>query len=418
MNGGDDDAAGVRPCRLEEPPGPDQRLEQRAARLLRWYPARWRERYGDEFGDVLASSMSDGKGGLRLSCNVVREGLLARLEEGGLIGCVAPPLRRARASAMAMLVGALAFVVSAVVLIRYAKGWQRTPALESLARAERAIRGSAAQRAYEITVSSPGYRQLRQAALRSPNGSSHAWKAFESAQTQATNILARSGAGRSFHEALMNLRNASGAPVAFNQVAMVALLVTFICLGSGLLVVSVAALRSLRRGNTKSLRLPLSLVVGSAALFVVGAMAYEADHKIPPGQPAREWTVLKWMVLNGNFRFWPVVVLPVCALGSIALAVIGGVQLMRRVEMGPRLCRVHGLLGTVAAGSLGIFLIAILAWVATLSLQAPDFLTASDQGIFGTPLLPLFVVAILFMSAAGWMVVSASARCRRNLWDV
>ena len=57
----------------------------------------------------------------------------------------------------------------------------------------------------------------------------------------------------------------------------------------------------------------------------------KADHKIPPGQPGSEWTTVKLMVLDGHVRFWPVVVLPVCAIGSIVLATVGGLQLIRRV---------------------------------------------------------------------------------------
>jgi predicted acetyltransferase len=67
----------------------DPRSAERIARLLRWYPTNWRERYGDEFAAVLASSLSDGKGSLRLSMNVAREGMVARLEEAGFVGWLA-----------------------------------------------------------------------------------------------------------------------------------------------------------------------------------------------------------------------------------------------------------------------------------------------------------------------------------------
>jgi hypothetical protein len=413
------DAQGIR--RRNPPENPtdlDPGHAARAARLLRWYPADWRERYGDEFAEVLANSMSDGKGSFRLSFNVAREGVVARLEEAGFIGRLAPPLQRARASVVATLVAVLAFLTSAAVLIRYAKGWQRTPALESLTRAEQAEQGSAAQHTFQRTVTSPAYRQLEQAANRSVNGNSPAWKAFEKAQTQANNVLDKSLASKGYGVTLHDLRPASGAPVAFNEIAQIALLATLICLGTALLVASVAGFRALLRGSEKKLRFPLTLVVGSAALFVLGAIAYEADHKIPPGQPGSEWTVLKWMVLDGNFRFWPVVVLPLCVLGAIALATVGGVQLVRRADMGPRLCRLYGSLAKVTAGCLGLFLVSTLLWATTLSVQAPEFLTAKDQGIFGTPLLPVFLIAIVVMAGACWLVISGSARCVRSVHSV
>ena len=76
----------------------DRRSTVRVARLLRWYPSDWRDRYGDEFESVLSCSLRDGKGGLRLSVDVAREGMATRLEGAGFLGRVAPPLKRARAA--------------------------------------------------------------------------------------------------------------------------------------------------------------------------------------------------------------------------------------------------------------------------------------------------------------------------------
>ena len=56
----------------------------RIERLLGWYPAAWRERYGEEFAELLRDSVDGGHGGLRLSLNVAREGLAARLDETGI----------------------------------------------------------------------------------------------------------------------------------------------------------------------------------------------------------------------------------------------------------------------------------------------------------------------------------------------
>jgi hypothetical protein len=412
--GGGAEGRGSRHFR-ENTPGLDPGDAARVVRLLRWYPTQWRERYGDEFSDVLARSMSDGRGNLRLSFNVAREGVVARLEQAGFIGRLARPLQRARASVVAILLATLTFLASAAVLIRYAKGWQRTPALETLTQAGQVLDRSKAWHTWLRTLASPAVLQLQQAANHSLNGNSQAGKAYEGAQAQAASALYNSDAYRTYQQAVHILRPAAGAPVVFNEVAQVALLAALICLGSALLVASVAGVRALRRGNKKVLRVPIALLLGSAILFVVGGIAYEADHKIPPGQPGSEWTTVKLMVLEGHFRFWPVVVLPVCAIGSIVLATVGSLQLIRRVEMGPRLCRFQGFLATVTAGCLGIFLVSTLSWIATLYEQAPSFLTAKGQGIFGTPLLPVFLLAIVVMSAALWIIVSGSARCLRNV---
>ena len=203
--------------------------------------------------------------------------------------------------------------------------------------------------------------------------------------------------------------------MVFNDIAQVAVLATLVCLGTALLVATVAGVHALRRESKKGLRVPISLLLASAVLFVFGGIAYEADRKIPPGQPSSELTALKWMLLDGHFRFWPVVVFPVCAAASIVLATLGGVQLVRRVDVGPRLCRFQGSLAAVTAGCLGLFLISTLSWAATLYAQAPSFLTSKDQGIFGTPLLPVFLVAIVVMTGACWLVMSGSARCLRSV---
>ena len=59
--------------------------ERRVTRLLRWYPADWRSRYGDEMAALLHDTIAEGRGGPRPRLNVAKEGLAARL---------APPARR------------------------------------------------------------------------------------------------------------------------------------------------------------------------------------------------------------------------------------------------------------------------------------------------------------------------------------
>ena len=64
---------------------PAAKRERRVTRLLRWYPADWRARYGDEMAAMLHDTIAEGRGGPLLSLNVAKEGLAARL---------APPARR------------------------------------------------------------------------------------------------------------------------------------------------------------------------------------------------------------------------------------------------------------------------------------------------------------------------------------
>ena len=64
---------------------PAAKRERRVLRLLRWYPADWRVRYGDEMAALLHGTIAAGRDGPRLSLNLAKEGMAARL---------APPARR------------------------------------------------------------------------------------------------------------------------------------------------------------------------------------------------------------------------------------------------------------------------------------------------------------------------------------
>jgi hypothetical protein len=44
--------------------------DDRARRLLRWYPGLWRVRYGAEFAELLASELAERPRSARLTANV------------------------------------------------------------------------------------------------------------------------------------------------------------------------------------------------------------------------------------------------------------------------------------------------------------------------------------------------------------
>jgi len=54
--------------------------------LLRWYPAAWRGRYGDEFTELLIAEFAERPRSWRRAADVARGGLLARLTRAGLSG--------------------------------------------------------------------------------------------------------------------------------------------------------------------------------------------------------------------------------------------------------------------------------------------------------------------------------------------
>ncbi len=71
---------------------------RRAKRLLRWYPAVWRERYGEEFTDHLEQEFADRQVDLRRSFNVAYKGLVARADDLGLSNSSVNPAGRTRAA--------------------------------------------------------------------------------------------------------------------------------------------------------------------------------------------------------------------------------------------------------------------------------------------------------------------------------
>lgn len=87
--------------------------------------------------------------------------------------------------------------------------------------------------------------------------------------------------------------------------------------------------------------------------------------------------------------------------------------MLKRAELGTRLCGWVGRLALGAAVFSGVALACTLVWAATLSVQAPGFLTWSNQGVLGISLLPVFVIAILAMTGACFVMATASTRCLR-----
>ena len=58
---------------------PPDEAARRASRLLRWYPAAWRSRYGEEFAELLIADISERPRSRTRTADVVRGGIVARL---------------------------------------------------------------------------------------------------------------------------------------------------------------------------------------------------------------------------------------------------------------------------------------------------------------------------------------------------
>jgi hypothetical protein len=99
--------------------------ERHAGRLLRWYPRAWRERYGEEFAELLMEEWSERPRCARRTANVMASGLVARLSDAGMSGGLLDGPAQARAS-LAALIGSLAAFLALGVSMwaQLTIGWQ------------------------------------------------------------------------------------------------------------------------------------------------------------------------------------------------------------------------------------------------------------------------------------------------------
>jgi hypothetical protein len=109
------------PCPPACPCPPANTAERQAARLLRWYPASWRDRYGEEFAELLLADLAEQPRNWRRSADVAAHGLLARVALTGLTARAQPPSVQ-----LATLGCALAAfgTLGVAMLAQLATGWQ------------------------------------------------------------------------------------------------------------------------------------------------------------------------------------------------------------------------------------------------------------------------------------------------------
>jgi hypothetical protein len=102
--------------------------ERHAEHLLRWYPRAWRERYGEEFAELLMEDRAERPHSAGRTVNVMASGLLARLAGAGLAGGALEGPAQARASLSALICSVAAFLALGVsVWSQLTIGWQWSP---------------------------------------------------------------------------------------------------------------------------------------------------------------------------------------------------------------------------------------------------------------------------------------------------
>jgi hypothetical protein len=108
--------------------GPEEQSARRAARLLRWYPAAWRARYGDEFAELLIAEFAEQPRSWRRAADVARGGLLARLTRAGLTGHRPESAEQVRAGLATAACALAAFAAPGIAMwAQLTIGWEWAP---------------------------------------------------------------------------------------------------------------------------------------------------------------------------------------------------------------------------------------------------------------------------------------------------
>lgn len=92
-------------------------------RVLRWYPAAWRERYGNELVDLLSDTYADNPLPTRAWIGIVMAGVNERGREAALIGRVSRREDRIRAGALIVLAAWALFIVAGSGFAKYSEHW-------------------------------------------------------------------------------------------------------------------------------------------------------------------------------------------------------------------------------------------------------------------------------------------------------
>jgi hypothetical protein len=301
--------------------------QARADLLLWWYPARWRDRYGAEFTELLVADLAERPRCWRRTADVAVSGALARLSQAGLGGQRLAAADQARAS-LAALGCALAVFLTAgtAVWSQLLVGWQWSPP------------GTRAAAVATVVMTGTLLFFLALAVLAAvPVG----W------QLARRGFMGRRGVARRRRvPAESAIPGGSGGSSPRASTARTRLLLIAVSL-----LVLIIGGRHMANGwpGTGGHPWPQrGLVPGGVAAFgwamTLSVTSYWAHPAALLAFPAAE---LAWMVIS-----------PAALAGLIT----GLAGLVRRLDLPPRLLRYQAWLGALAAAGMAVFLAAAASW--------------------------------------------------------
>jgi MFS family permease len=94
--------------------------------MLRWYPARWRARYGDELMAMIEDDLGGRPPTIRYRLSIVRSGLNEQLRDTGMIGESGSRSERVRGGALSVLCAFALFVVPGVAFAKISEHWDES----------------------------------------------------------------------------------------------------------------------------------------------------------------------------------------------------------------------------------------------------------------------------------------------------
>jgi hypothetical protein len=338
---------------------------ERAARLLRWYPRSWRDRYGDEFTELLISDIEERPRSAARWFDVARGGLVANLANAGLAGrplpapdsgAVTPQVRYRQVS---VSLGSLGCVL-AVFLTLAAALWS------------------------ELVI----YRQAP-----SPR------QAPAAAELVATDVI---------------------------SAAMLALLALAVLAALPVLATLAVRFPAAGRAGRGALFRPAAVLLACAAFLFIGGRHFgngwpgTGGHGsfVPAGLAAFEWATslsvsAYWAHPASFFALFPGA--EVCWMGTsplaLAAAVTAAAILIRRAGLSPRVLAFEVRLASAACGIMTVVVGAAALWVTTSGGSYPA--NGGPRPLFHAGLIDLACTGVLAVALP--VAVQAARMARREL---
>jgi len=94
--------------------------------MVRWYPAGWRARYGDEFAAMIEDDLGGRPPSMRFRWSIARSGLNERLRGAGLVGDSVPPAERVRGGAFTVLCAFALYILPGVGFAKISEHWDQS----------------------------------------------------------------------------------------------------------------------------------------------------------------------------------------------------------------------------------------------------------------------------------------------------